>query len=676
MSTSRFRLWNYLHNLNTYELDEHSEHAIQPPLIKQKLLPHQQTSLAAALKLEEKKTTGIVCSPSTNEITLNNNDHTAKLYSNYGILCDRVGSGKSLTALSIASMPPPSPYYTEFINRNNHGDYSDIALVRETNIYNRPDGRLYTKINASLFIVPHAVIHQWESYAQNDTSLRYLVIKKTKDAATPIASKIDDIDVVFVSNTMWRTFETTNPLVDYVWNRVFIDEADNNHFSTYGDLLYLKACYYWLISASWMNFAFPNGAYINITASYPPPDSIPNTTVERVKKMFTNSSHTLYIDGLRRSNIVRSLCGFNNVSTIHVNNVVLQSFRLFIKNSEEFIDKSFKFPDIYHYSIVCETPANLFALDKSLSPEIMERLHAGDLEGAFEMLGVKPSSADTINDALTQSLHKELDQAKKIYEFKKTLDYSSIDAKNKSLEACEKKISSLESRISSINDRLKSPSESNCPICFCNVSNPSLTPCCQNLFCFPCICESLSRSSICPLCRSTIEDVKSIHIVGEKSESDKDLTTPFVKEKRLSKNESIVEFIKHNPTARILMFSGFDATFTNLSALLKGQKIPYATVQGSNAHINKLIKEFEENKYRVLFLNARNMGAGLNILSATHVLLYHRMNHSLETQIVGRAYRIGRIESLQVIHLLHTNEIDNSYSIIEPTTSTSTIEHV
>ena len=57
------------------------------------------------------------------------------------------------------------------------------------------------------------------------------------------------------------------------------------------------------------------------------------------------------------------------------------------------------------------------------------------------------------------------------------------------------------------------------------------------------------------------------------------------------------------------------------------------------------------------FLNARNMGAGLNIESATHVVLFHRMSAELEDQIIGRAMRLGRRTNLEVVHLLHENEI-------------------
>ena len=124
-----------------------------------------------------------------------------------------------------------------------------------------------------------------------------------------------------------------------------------------------------------------------------------------------------------------------------------------------------------------------------------------------------------------------------------------------------------------------------------------------------------------------------------------------------TKNEALCTFLKENPTARVLLFSGYDTTFRPLHDILTSAGISHAVVHGSNAHINKLLREFESGKYRVLFLNANNMGAGLNICAASHVVLYHRMNKAMEHQIVGRAYRLGRTEPLDVLHLLHSDEI-------------------
>ena len=56
------------------------------------------------------------------------------------------------------------------------------------------------------------------------------------------------------------------------------------------------------------------------------------------------------------------------------------------------------------------------------------------------------------------------------------------------------------------------------------------------------------------------------------------------------------------------------------------------------------------------------MGAGLNIECATHVVMFHRMSSELENQIIGRAMRLGRKQPLDVVHLLHENELGNTIS--------------
>ncbi len=65
----------------------------------------------------------------------------------------------------------------------------------------------------------------------------------------------------------------------------------------------------------------------------------------------------------------------------------------------------------------------------------------------------------------------------------------------------------------------------------------------------------------------------------------------------------------------------------------------------------KLIKEFKSGKTRVIFLNSRNNGAGINLQECTDIILYHQMETSTTTQILGRANRIGRTDELNVHHL-------------------------
>jgi len=650
MSTHRYRLWTYLHNLHQHELKESSPKQTQPSYIKQPLLAHQQTSLHQLLMLEAAKRAGLSCDPVIGD------PYGGTLFLTYGVIGDPVGSGKSLTALALAGQPRPSEETMELLSRNNTGNLTDASIMRTRSNMVTPEGGRYKAVNASLFIIPHALMSQWETYVSRDTTLKCMFIKRTKDATTPIVTKLDEYQCFFVSSTMWKQFEEANPLSEWVWNRIFVDEADTITFTNRGGTDTLRACYYWFITASWINLAFPNGIYMSTMSSYPPPTSIPAESIELIKKTFGTGTSAINIRGINTNNLVRSLCiyGSSPHSTgINMNAVVQQSFRAIVRNSAEFLAASLHMPSIHHTSIICETPPSLHVYDSHISPMMLERIHAGDLDGVIQMLGLETHSATTINDALTISLKKELEQAQRIYDFKKTLEYSSEAAKRVSFETCEKKIASLASRITAIEERLRTAKEQMCPICCTDATKPALTPCCQNVFCFGCICESLSISSNCPLCRTRIHSVKELNVIGE------DATAPAAPPPpKKFKNDALVAFLTENPTAKVLMFSGYDATFTSLQTVLKTANISHAIVHGSNAHINKLLREFEAGKYRVLFLNANNMGAGLNISAASHVVLYHRMSKALEHQIVGRAYRLGRTASLDVVHLLHTNEVD------------------
>lgn len=644
----RRRLWSFFEALYDQELKDTHVKAETPAWITTPLLPHQRTALAAAHALEAAKLNGMNVDPLPGE------GMGGRLYTSYGILGDRVGSGKSLTALSLVKAPPPPDMYTEYVMRGQMlGDGRDVGLLRTRSQTTSSLGTTLFPIKTALFIVPHALIGQWEGYVTKDTTLKALFLKKRNDASdVTLFTRLESYDAIFVSSTMWSTFRGAHPIHTILWSRLFIDEADSITFSCdYNDL---HARFYWFISASWLNLVFSNGAYFNVTLNYNPLPETPTHIVDRVKTLHTGSSF-LSIPGCRHHNIVRRMCG-NVGNGLYVNAAMSQSTRLILHSSEEYIKSSFASPSVTHRNIICATPANIRVLDSFISPQMLERLNAGDLHGALDSIGMSAHSETEISEAFTKSLQIELENARRTYEYKKGIEYSTEAIKTKALEACETKIASIESRIATIQDRLKRAKEQTCPICYCDVSNPSVTPCCQQLFCFPCLCESLKRVAACPLCRARIDDLKTVKVVGDKKSAVPEAPVP----EKLKKSDAFLEFVRSHPDAKILMFSGYDASFSQLEDKLTEEEFTYATVNGSQARISKLLREFKAGKYNILFLNARNMGAGLNIEAATHVVLYHKMSAELEQQIIGRAMRIGRSATLEVVHLLHENELDTT----------------
>jgi hypothetical protein len=635
MQSQREKIWNFFECLFQNELGFTAPQIEQPAWIQTPLFPHQRTSVHAALALEEAKQGLLVSS-------LPGEPDGGTLFANYGILGDRVGSGKSLTALALLKFPPPATQGIEYSWRPNTYQDTHVGLLR------RVEATDCSAVPTALFLMPHAIIGQWEDYVHQDTTLKCHFIKKRKDAEETLATRLHEYDAVFVSATMWREFEGIPGIRDILWSRIFIDEADTIQFAA--STTDLRGRFLWLISASWMNLVFSGGAYLNTEQTFRPLETTTPYTIKRIQRYLSNQY--IHVGGIR-SPVIRKLCGNVALSGYNVgllNPVLYQATRLLIHNSDEFIERSFEIPDIQHIQYLCLTPPNIQILRSIVSDDIMDRLHAGDAEGALTVLGMQTRTADQIVAAVRETVEKELEQVRRTYEFKKTLEYASEAAKTRALQQYEERMGRLSSRIQAIEDRLKNTGQQTCPICYEEVQTPAMTPCCRNLFCFACICEVMRRVVTCPLCRETIPSVQSLQVLGSHHATP---ATPQL----LTKQEQMRKFLRETPQARILLFSAYDATFSGLEAMLETEGVTHATLSGSQARIAKLLKQFAEGRYRVLFLNAKNMGAGLNIAAATHVILFHKMPVETKNQIIGRAVRMGRTEPLTVLHFLHGNEM-------------------
>lgn len=621
------RLWQYLNGIYSNELNEDSDKIdSQPDYIIPPLYHHQKTLLTAAINLEKTKFTGLNCG------------ENRTLYTNFGLISDRVGSGKSLVALSLVKQQVPDGREIITTHRNNN-----LSMICHT----VPEP-LRKRCKAALFIIPHSLMGQWEKYVTRDTKLNVMFCKKKKEVCdSTLCNFIDNFDAVFVSSTMWKTFEEVQKPEQYHWSRIFVDEADSIQSSMH---VQLTANFIWLITASYLNATFPTGIYIDLTSPfYPVPTDNP-LLVERIRNI---NGNYFRIDGARTNLFfVKNILGYTDNSK----NMELEYWRVILRNSDTYIDNSFIMPPIHHNQIICRTTTNIRILESLIPNDVMEMLHAGDTRGALQSLGVNDESPTSIINSLTKSLTKDLEQQRRKLDFYKTMEYSSELAKQKSLDSQQEKITSLENRIDTIKKRMEDIDTTNCPICYSDVETPTLTPCCKNLFCFVCLCESIKRQTgnpICPLCRAEISSINDLHVVNKNANTIVEDSKPQQK----TKIEEFIHFVENNPKARILMFSGYDASFFQITSEMTHRNIAFSTINGSTHRVSKIINEFSEGQYQVLLLNSRHVGAGLNITCATDVFLFHKMSSEMEKQIIGRAYRMGRTQPLNVHHLLHQNEI-------------------
>ncbi len=341
-----------------------------------------------------------------------------------------------------------------------------------------------------------------------------------------------------------------------------------------------------------------------------------------------------------------------------------------IKNSEEVIEQSFKLPSpIYHY-IECYTPLNVRILNGVLDPKILECLAADNVEQAITKMGCDVKNEGNVikiacMDIKTKISKYELDVKNKsnfIREIEQ--QYLSTDdlkvkvgihrqllsVRNQKTKLLEK-IKRLHAQIQTIEKRIKEHKNETCPICLDSINKPTHVTCCKQILCFKCITLCLARKPNCPLCRTPLDKKKLLVI-------DNDRKSPVnLKNKKLpTKLEKIIELITEKKEGKFLVFSSYDASFFNIIHHLIKHKISYKRIMGHPSTIQHAIDNFKRGNIRVLMLNSKNAGNGLNLEMATDIILYHRMTRDMEQQIIGRGQRLGRTSPLHVHYLCHDNE--------------------
>jgi len=621
-------------------LTEASAQAEQPAAVKATLRPHQLSLLAAAKNLESKA--------SIRHVDL----QSPQLLTRYGVLADRVGSGKSLVALSLVREPPVE--HAQFTVREG-GTARLIGLKHMPAVqdfraeWNDLSGAALTKAvfgsspkfhsGVSLFIVPHNVIQQWESYIDEQTTLRACIIKRSKDCDHDRAGFFNDIfrsELVVVSCTMLRKFVLAMtaggiPFSSVVWSRVFVDEADTLAFTLRPTDV--SARFMWFITGSWLNMLFPTGLYVHTVQALP------------------NNVRALVGDG----GIGGVISRYNVVAWSLADTREGQFASLILRNTDAWIDASLQRPSIIHDTIMCKAPANLGVLRDFISAAAMEALHAGDTEGALAALGLKASSKETLAQRVTESLRGDLIQAEKILAFKRDIEYSTAAAKVAAIEKAEAKVARIRSQLTTLESRLASLAQELCPICYDTPRTTTLTPCCRQAFCLSCLCECITGKPSCPMCRTAIPSIKDLLVIGE-SVSDEE-TAEVEGEGLPTKGAALLQLLSTSTVEqRFLVFSAHEASFKGLREVLAARGIRCEMLQGSAARVERLRAQFRDGSIRVLCMNARHVGAGINLEAATHVVLYHRMNMELERQVIGRAVRFERATDLRVVHLTHEEE--------------------
>ena len=100
-----------------------------------------------------------------------------------------------------------------------------------------------------------------------------------------------------------------------------------------------------------------------------------------------------------------------------------------------------------------------------------------------------------------------------------------------------------------------------------------------------------------------------------------------------------------------------DFSFERTVEILDNRKINYSDVKGNKHRINNTIIDYKNGFIKVLLVNIYNYGSGLNLECSTDIIMFHKFDKLIESQVIGRAQRSGRTEPLNIHYLLNENEI-------------------
>tara|TARA_B110000003_G_scaffold133659_1_gene135619 strand:+ start:2464 stop:4254 length:1791 start_codon:yes stop_codon:yes gene_type:complete len=594
-------------------LDEESPIIEQNEKIRLPLKKHQLAGICKAYKMEQEEKI-------YHNDEINENSYY-EITTNIGIIGEKVGYGKTITALAIIAH---SPINSLKINNSSLKSYNTQVKIKPTdviknaaiisNIQKYDTEVIRSKyINTTLVIVPRGPVYtQWVRSIQNDSKLSVLLlddIRIIKKIEKPNDNNIERIkkyferfDLVLIKNTTLRKFmnymEHDSFFIKY-WARVIVDEAHDILMSI-GNISFL---YKWLISATYTNL-------LNIRYCV-------NANIYLIRELIKNELN-----------------------------------HILIKSKDSFIKKSFDLPPIIEKTYKCKMLNRLSAIRPYLSRSQIERLNASDLLGIMREIGGNVATENGIIECFTNKLNKDLHNKKCE---KNMIQYMALsdEEKEQRYESINRIISSLESKIEDLTVRISNISDKNCAICLDNLTNPLILNCTHS-YCASCIMMWIRTNKKCPECRKEIDISDTTFITNNT------ITSPIDKSKIKSKENTLIDIINNKQEGKFLIFSKIENGFSNIINNLNNHDISYTEIKGTTSCMNNILERFRKGEVKVILLNTNYAGSGIDISFATDVIIYHSMNNE-RTQAIGRAHRVGRTNPLYVHTLLYEEETQDEY---------------
>lgn len=450
--------------------------------------------------------------------------------------------------------------------------------------------RLYN----TLIVVPHILFSQWETQIQTLTTLRPVFLKTIRDVKdTELDTKLETADCVLISNTLIRLFlnELHERDPSVTWRRVYYDEADTIRIPP--SCPHPNTYFTWFITSAPEHFLF--------TRQFLHSNHIQNLTQEEIESYHPQIQSLLHRHTVSPTTIITYFRITSDAFfSEYVRNRHPLRYSLVVMVDHTFLQQSIEYPPFTQTTIEC-APTIVSYNDGVLRPEIIQLIKAGNLVSAYTSLQLRPLKADERTSLISKHV------------------------------------------------------EEDCPVCYDQLKWTLVTPCCSRPFCAECICTCLTSSAYCPLCRDQVDSTQLRYIDDPFILNDTIPLSPQLP----TKAEAVINLLKNNPDGKFIIYAQYESSLIKLYESIRtayplGEAPRITFLRGTKSAVASQVRNFETGSTPLLLLSSYGTIQGLNLQSATHVVFLHNLRDPEKSNIIRRAWRLGRTVPLSVIEIRST----------------------
>lgn len=201
-----------------------------------------------------------------------------------------------------------------------------------------------------------------------------------------------------------------------------------------------------------------------------------------------------------------------------------------------------------------------------------------------------------------------------------------------------------------------------CNVCLGSIKGTDLGMTkCGHIFCFNCVKPFIAKQGKCPVCQQIVKN-EEMHMIIKYTK--KETNSKEFKDKQTliskvgTKLANLIFFLKKSGKHAII-FSQWTNLLENVGCVLDEHGIKNVFCKGNVWQRDKAIREFNINdKIKVIMLSSESAASGTNLTKAELVIMLdpvygtYEYRRNMEWQAIGRAYRMGQQNQVEVVRII------------------------